>query len=34
MGGMEAAPIPYHGRPYSLNLTLPPLALCIFKPNA
>jgi 1,4-alpha-glucan branching enzyme len=33
MGGMEAAPIPFHGRPYSLNLTLPPLALCVFKPN-
>jgi 1,4-alpha-glucan branching enzyme len=29
LGGVEAAPIPYHGRPHSLNLTLPPLA-CIF----
>ena len=26
LGGMEASPIPFHGRPYSLNLTLPPLA--------
>ena len=24
-GGLEAAPIPAHGRPFSLNLTLPPL---------
>ena len=32
LGGMEAAPIPFHGRPYSLNLTLPPLALMVFKP--
>jgi 1,4-alpha-glucan branching enzyme len=27
LGGIEAAPIPYHGRQYSLNLTLPPLAV-------
>ena len=26
MGGVEAAPIPFHGRPYSVNLTLPPLS--------
>ena len=26
LGGMEASPVPFHGRPYSLNLTLPPLA--------
>jgi 1,4-alpha-glucan branching enzyme len=25
MGGVEAAPVGAHGRPYSLNLTLPPL---------
>jgi 1,4-alpha-glucan branching enzyme len=30
-GGMEADPIPCHGRPWSLNLTLPPLAAVIFK---
>jgi 1,4-alpha-glucan branching enzyme len=24
-GGVEAEPIPHHGRPFSLNLTLPPL---------
>jgi 1,4-alpha-glucan branching enzyme len=31
LGGVEAAPIPYHGRPYSLNLTLPPLSTVFFK---
>ena len=31
MGGSEATPVPYHGRPYSLNLTLPPLAVVFFK---
>jgi 1,4-alpha-glucan branching enzyme len=31
MGGVEAAPIPYHGRTYSLNLTLPPLSVVFFK---
>ncbi len=31
LGGIEAAPIPCHGRPYSLNLTLPPLAAMFFK---
>ncbi|HEY8475469.1 MAG TPA: 1,4-alpha-glucan branching protein GlgB [Chloroflexota bacterium] len=25
LGGVEAAPVPSHGRPYSLTLTLPPL---------
>ncbi|MDR5683265.1 MAG: 1,4-alpha-glucan branching protein GlgB [Armatimonadota bacterium] len=25
MGGADAVPVPFHGRPYSLNLTLPPL---------
>ena len=33
MGGVEAAPVPMHGRPYSLNLTLPPLAIIFFKSN-
>jgi 1,4-alpha-glucan branching enzyme len=27
LGGVEASPVPYHGRPYSLTLTLPPLAI-------
>ena len=31
MGGVEAAPLPQHGRPYSLNLTLPPLAAVFLK---
>jgi hypothetical protein len=26
MGGVDAAPIPLHGRRWSVNLTLPPLA--------
>ncbi|MEW6141645.1 MAG: 1,4-alpha-glucan branching protein GlgB [Chloroflexota bacterium] len=30
-GGIEAAPIPYHGRMHSLNLTAPPLAISLFK---
>jgi len=30
-GGVEAVPIPWHGRPYSLNLTLPPLAIIVLK---
>jgi len=31
MGGVEAAPVPWHGQPYSLNLILPPLAAVFFK---
>jgi 1,4-alpha-glucan branching enzyme len=31
MGGVEAVPIPCHNRPYSLNLTLPPLGAVFFK---
>jgi len=30
-GGLEADEIPFHGRPYSLNTTLPPLGAVIFK---
>jgi 1,4-alpha-glucan branching enzyme len=30
-GGFAAEPVPSHGRPFSLNLTLPPLAICFFK---
>ncbi len=30
-GGVEASPVPFHGRPYSLNLTLPPLAAVFFQ---
>jgi 1,4-alpha-glucan branching enzyme len=30
LGGVEAAPVPLHGRPYSLTLTLPPLGAVFF----
>ncbi|MBI4165547.1 MAG: 1,4-alpha-glucan branching protein GlgB [Acidobacteria bacterium] len=30
-GGVEAVPVPAHGRPWSLNLSLPPLAVIVFK---
>ena len=31
LGGAEAAAIPWHGKNYSLSLTLPPLGILIFK---
>ncbi|HHV53278.1 MAG TPA: 1,4-alpha-glucan branching enzyme, partial [Synergistaceae bacterium] len=31
LGGIEAAPVPMHGRFYSLTLTLPPLSVVVFK---
>jgi 1,4-alpha-glucan branching enzyme len=31
LGKVEAVPIPLHGRPYSLTITLPPLAAVFFK---
>jgi 1,4-alpha-glucan branching enzyme len=31
IGGLSAAPLPIHGRPFSLNMTLPPLGVVIFK---
>ena len=34
MGGVEAAPVAAHGRPFSLNVTLPPLGAVVFKPAA
>jgi len=33
LGGVEAAPIPFHGRRFSLNLTLPPLGILLLKGN-
>lgn len=30
-GGVPAEEIPWHGRPYSMNITLPPLATIVFK---
>jgi 1,4-alpha-glucan branching enzyme len=32
-GGVQAEPIPWNDRPYSLNLRLPPLAAVYFKPH-
>ncbi len=31
-GGVDAAPLPYHGRSHSVNLTLPPLGLVVLVP--
>jgi 1,4-alpha-glucan branching enzyme len=31
LGGAEALPVPFHGRSYSLNLTVPPLAALYLK---
>ncbi|HLY36387.1 MAG TPA: alpha amylase C-terminal domain-containing protein, partial [Candidatus Binatia bacterium] len=31
LGGTVAAPVPWHGRPQSINVTLPPLALVAFR---
>jgi 1,4-alpha-glucan branching enzyme len=31
MGGVAATPLPIHGRPYSLNMTLPPLGMVVFR---
>ncbi len=33
LGALEAAPVAAHGRPFSLNLTLPPLAALILVPE-
>jgi 1,4-alpha-glucan branching enzyme len=32
-GGLPAAPLPIHGRPFSLNMTLPPLGIVVFQPE-
>lgn len=34
LGGILAEPVPFHGRPYSLTLTLPPLAILFLKAGA
>jgi 1,4-alpha-glucan branching enzyme len=31
LGGHGAAPVPCHGRPYLLNITVPPLGMVVFK---
>ena len=33
-GGVEAVPLPLHGRPYSLNLTIPPLGVLVLRTGA
>jgi 1,4-alpha-glucan branching enzyme len=33
MGGITASPLPVHGRPYSLNMTLPPLGAVVLRPG-
>ncbi len=32
-GGVKADPLLWHGKPYSINLTLPPLGCLVFKPE-
>ena len=34
LGGQMAEPVPWQGRPYSVSLTLPPLAVLALKPRA
>ena len=34
IGGVDASPLPIHGRPYSVSLTLPPLGIVVFRPEA
>ena len=31
LGGTQSGPVPFHGRPHSLNLTLPPLGMLVLK---
>ena len=33
-GGLPTVPLPIHGRPFSLNMTLPPLGIVIFRPES
>jgi 1,4-alpha-glucan branching enzyme len=33
-GGLSAMPFPIHGRPFSLNMTLPPLGIVVFRPES
>jgi 1,4-alpha-glucan branching enzyme len=33
-GGLAAMPLPIHGRPFSLNMTLPPLGIVVFRPES
>ena len=31
LGGVHTVPVPFHGRPHSINLTLPPLGILVLK---
>jgi 1,4-alpha-glucan branching enzyme len=33
-GGLSATPLPIHGRPFSINVTLPPLGIVVFQPES
>jgi 1,4-alpha-glucan branching enzyme len=33
-GGLEAVALPIHGQPYSLNMTLPPLGIVVYRPES
>jgi 1,4-alpha-glucan branching enzyme len=33
-GALSAAPLPMHGRSFSLNMTLPPLGMVVFRPES
>jgi 1,4-alpha-glucan branching enzyme len=33
-GGVEAVPLPVHGQPFSLSMTLPPLGVVVYKPGS
>jgi 1,4-alpha-glucan branching enzyme len=33
-GGLDAVPLPIHGHPYSLNMTLPPLGVLVYQPES
>ncbi|HKF03665.1 MAG TPA: alpha amylase C-terminal domain-containing protein, partial [Candidatus Sulfotelmatobacter sp.] len=30
-GGIEAVPLPVHGQPFSLSMTLPPLGMLVYQ---
>ncbi|HEX2929492.1 MAG TPA: alpha amylase C-terminal domain-containing protein [Candidatus Binatia bacterium] len=34
LGGVEASPVTLHGRPYSLTLAVPPLAVLFLKTSS
>jgi 1,4-alpha-glucan branching enzyme len=34
LGGVVATPVAWHGRPQSINVTLPPLAVVMFRGRA